>query len=166
MSKTLPVELKPERITAIIDTREQLPLELAPLQVERGTLKTGDYSVKGLEHIIAIERKSATDMLACIGRERERFDAEIQRMLAYDVRAIVIEAGWGYFERGDWQSKITPAQAMASLLGWITYGIPIVMCYDHARAGVFVSRILFTAARRRWREARELIKHAVAEEVA
>jgi ERCC4-type nuclease len=140
-----------------VDSREQLALDLAPLLVETGTLATGDYSVRGLEHVVAVERKSAEDMLACIGRERERFDREIQRLLAYPVRAIVVEAGWQFFERGEWRGQVTPNQAIGSLLGWITTGVPIVMAYDHARAGRFVSRILYTAARRRWREARALV---------
>jgi hypothetical protein len=96
-------------------------------------------------------------MLACIGRERERFDREIQRLLAYPVRAVIVESGWQFFERGEWRGDVTPNQAMGSLLGWITAGVPIVMAYDHARAGRFVSRMLFTAARRRWREARALV---------
>lgn len=153
----LPAELRPEETVAIIDTREQLPLDLTPLHVTSGTLATGDYSVVGLEHLIAIERKGAEDMLACIGRERERFDREIQRLLAYPVRAIVVEAGWQFFERGEWRGNVTPNQAIGSLLGWITAGVPIVMAYDHERAGRFVSRMLFTTARRRWREARALI---------
>jgi ERCC4-type nuclease len=153
----LPAELKPEDVTVIIDTREQLPLRLDPLNAESGTLATGDYSVKGLEHVVAVERKSAEDMLACIGRERERFDREVQRLLAYPVRAIVVESGWQFFERGEWRGNVTPNAAIGSLLGWITAGVPILMAYDHERAGRFVSRILFTSARRRWREARALI---------
>src|SRR4051812_7068507 len=154
-------QLRPEIVTALVDSREQLPLDLSPLLVEVGTLATGDYSIKGLEHVVAIERKSAEDMLACIGRERERFDREIQRLLAYPVRAIVVEAGWQFFERGEWRSSVTPNAAIGSLLGWITAGVPIVMCYTHERAGKFVSRMLYTAARRRWREARALIASTV-----
>lgn len=159
----LPAEIPAESVTAIIDTREQTPLDLSPLRVEVGTLATGDYSIKGLEHVIAIERKSAEDMLACIGRERERFDREIQRLLAYPVRAIVVEAGWQYFERGEWRSHVTTSQATGSLLGWIAAGVPVVMCYTHERAGRFVSRMLYTAARRRWREARALVAEVQSE---
>lgn len=150
----LPAELRAEDVTAIIDTREQTPVDLAPLRVVPGTLATGDYSIRGLEHVIAIERKAPGDMLACIGTERERFDREIQRLLAYPVRAIVVEAGWQFFERGEWKGKVTPNAAIGSLLGWIAAGVPIVMAGDHARAGRFIGRLLFTAARRRWRELR------------
>ena len=152
----LPATLRPEQVMAIIDTREQLPLDLSPLSTVVDTLATGDYSVKGLESSIAIERKSLPDLLNCVGQHRERFDREIQRLIAYPCRAVVIEATWEDLEAGEWQSKITPAAAIGSLLGWIAAGVPIVMAGDHARAGRYVSRLLFTAARRRWRECRSL----------
>lgn len=63
----LPSELKPEQVTAIIDNREQLPFDLSPLRTEAGTLATGDYSLKGLERRIAIERKSLSDYVSCCG---------------------------------------------------------------------------------------------------
>ncbi len=153
----IPSELKPEQITAIVDTREQHPLCLDPLQTTIGTLTTGDYSVRGLEHVVSIERKSLPDFLGCVGTERERFDREVMRMLAFDVKALVIEATWQDLEAGEWRSKITPQAAIGSALGWIAAGLPIVMATDHQRAGRYVSRLLFTAARRRWRESRTLI---------
>ena len=66
----------------------------------------------------------------------------------------LIEATWGELERGGWRSKVTPAAAMGSVLGWIAAGVPVLMAGNHERAGRYVSRLLFTAARRRWREAR------------
>ncbi len=80
---TIPSDLKPEHVVAIVDTREQLPLGLTPLQSVEGTLTTGDYSVAGLKHVVAIERKSLPDLLGCIGQQRDRFDREVQRLLAY-----------------------------------------------------------------------------------
>ena len=65
-----PAELKPEMVTAIIDTREQLPVDLDPLQSVVRTLDLADYSWVGGEHICRIERKSLGDLLACVGRER------------------------------------------------------------------------------------------------
>ena len=150
--------LKPEHLTAVIDTREQQPLDLAPLQTEMGTLATGDYSVVGLEHIVTIERKSLSVLLSCIGAERARFDREVQRLLAYPVRAMVIEATWPEIEQGGWRSKITPSAALGSCLGWIAVGLPVVMAGDRDRAGRYVARMLFIAARRRWREASSLVE--------
>lgn len=158
VSTGIPAELPIESVVAIVDTREQMPLDLSPLRSEVATLTTGDYSVKGLENIVAIERKSLVDLLGCIGGERERFDREVQRMLAYPVRALVVESTWQIIEAGKWQSRISAASAVGSLLGWIATGLPVVMANDRERAGRYVGRLLYTAARRRWREARMLIQ--------
>ena len=100
-------------ITALIDTREQLPLDLPGLHCQPATLATGDYSLRGMEAAVALERKSLPDLLACCGRERERFDREVQRLLAYPVRALVVEASWTDIEVGDWRSRLTPKQVGA-----------------------------------------------------
>jgi hypothetical protein len=71
--------------------------------------------------------------------------------------ALVVESSWQEIERGDWRSKVTASAALGSLLGWIAMGLPVVMACDHKRAGVYIGRILYTAARRRWREARALV---------
>lgn len=152
----LPATIKPEDVVAVVDSREQTPLCLDPLQSVSGTLATGDYSVRGLEHVVSIERKSLPDLLASVGRERERFNREVQRLIAYPSRALVVEATWSDLERGEWRSQVTPAAAIGSVLGWVDAGLPVVMAEDHARAGRYVSRLLFTAARRRWRECRVL----------
>ena len=154
----LPAELHPEAVTVIVDSREQHPLTLAPLRIVRGTLATGDYSVVGLEGVIAVERKSLTDLICCVGGERERFEREIHRLLAYPVRAIVVEATWAHLEGGGWRSHVTPQAAVGSVLGWIAAGVPVVMAGDHLHADRYVARLLFIAARRRWREARALVE--------
>jgi ERCC4-type nuclease len=153
----LPATLAPEAVTAIIDTREQLPLDLSPLRTTRGTLTTGDYSVLGLESVVSIERKSLADLLGCVGGDRERFDREVQRLIAYPVCCLVVESTWGDLEAGKWNSRVTSSAAIGSCLGWIASGLPVLMAGDHERAGRYVSRLLFTAARRRWREARSLV---------
>ena len=152
-----PAELKPEMVTAIIDTREQLPVDLDPLQSVVRTLDLADYSWVGGEHICRIERKSLGDLLACVGRERERFDRECERLRGYETRAIVVESTWPELEAGQWRSQITPKQAIGSCLGWIAAGIPIILAGDHERAGRYIARLLFTSARRRWRESRALV---------
>jgi ERCC4-type nuclease len=91
----------------VIDTREQLPFDFhglradardqcRPLLVttERGTLKQGDYSLKGHERAIALERKSLADLFSTIGQERDRFVRELERLDALEVAAVVIEASW------------------------------------------------------------------------
>jgi DNA excision repair protein ERCC-4 len=161
MRSNLPSEPRPEDVTAIVDSREQNSLDLSPLRTVTGTLTTGDYSVVGLEAIVAIERKSESDLLGCIGTDRARFEREVQRLMAYQVRALVIESTWAELEAGDWRSRVKPASVIGSLLGWSAMGLPIVMAGNHRKAGQYVSKLLYIAARRRWREARTLIGAAV-----
>jgi len=140
-------KLEASDITAVIDNREQRPWGLAPLKTIKGTLTTGDYSVLGLEHEIAIERKSLDDLLGCIGQRRDEFDRCIKRMLAYPVRAVIVEASWFQLEQGGWRSHITTAAAMGSVCGWIAAGIPFVFAGDAEKASIAAARILFIAAR-------------------
>jgi ERCC4-type nuclease len=86
--------------TIIIDTREQEPLAFANLPAEVGTLTTGDYSVKHLERLVAVERKSLTDLLMCVTGERDRLERELQRLMAYRFRLLVIEADQTMIEQG------------------------------------------------------------------
>lgn len=155
--RSFPADISPADLVAVVDTREQNPLDLEPLRQVAGTLATGDYSLRGLESIIAIERKSLVDLLSCVGQERDRFHREVLRLLAYPVRALVVESTWPEIERGKWRSKVRAPAALGTVLNWISMGLPVIMAGDHCRAGRYVSRILFVAARRRWREARALL---------
>jgi ERCC4-type nuclease len=153
--------LKPEKITAIIDTREQRPVELEMkpgtiLKSETGTLYSGDYSVKGLEKIISIERKSLDDLMGCIGRDRERFEREILRLRGCEVRGIVVESTWEQIESGGYRSRVKPSAAIGSLMGWMASGIPITMAGNHKRAGIFIARMLYIAANRRYQQLKHL----------
>lgn len=147
-----PQELKPEHVTAIVDTREQTPLILSPLKNCVTNLDTGDYSVLGLEHVISVERKSMDDLLGCIGRERERFDREMQRILAYPVRSVVVEGTLAQIERGEYRSKVHPNAAIGSIMSWQAKGITFLFCEDHETAGRMTAKFLFSAARARYRE--------------
>jgi ERCC4-type nuclease len=160
----LSADVQPDRLVALIDSREQKPLDLTPLRSEVVALATGDYSLRGLEAVVAVERKSLTDLLGCIGRQRTRFEREVHRLLAYPVRALVIEASWAELEAGGWRSEVRPETALGSLLGWIAAGLPVIMAGDRERAGKYVARLLYLAARRRWREARTLVLAAHADE--
>ena len=87
----LPAELLPENVTVIVDSREQTPFGLSPLLSTVGTLTTGDYALQGSDEI-RIERKSLPDLVACVGRERSRFDAEVKRLLAFPIRILLVES--------------------------------------------------------------------------
>jgi ERCC4-type nuclease len=154
-------KLEPSDVVAIIDSREQSPLNLEPLQTVVDVLDTGDYSAKGLETVARIERKSLPDLVACVGRERDRFEREVARLLAYPVRVLVVEATWQQIESHgtvspQWRGQITASQVIGSLLGWQAAGLSVHLAGDHKRAGQHVAKLLYTVARRRWRELRAM----------
>ena len=67
----------------VIDSREQHPLSFSSaVQTEVAALPIGDYSIKGLEDDVVIERKSLGDLLGSITHERERFGKELRKMRA------------------------------------------------------------------------------------
>jgi ERCC4-type nuclease len=153
----LPADPQAQWLTALIDSREQQTVSLAPLPSEQASLPTGDYSIRGLEHVIAVERKSLPDLLAVCGRDRERFDREVQRLLAYPARCLVVEGSWADLLAGGWRSELTPQQVIGSVTGWMASGLPVALVGSHEEAGKFIAKFLFIAARRRWREARALV---------
>ena len=156
--KTLPAKLDPSQVVCLVDTREQNPLDLAPLKTVAGTLQTGDYALQGCDEI-RIERKSLPDLIACVGGDRERFDREIERLLAFRVRVLLIEATWEQIESHEpampqWRGKVTREAVIGSLLGWQAAGLSVHMAGDHERAGKHAARLLYTVANRRYRELR------------
>jgi DNA excision repair protein ERCC-4 len=91
----------------IVDTREQAPYTFAGIPsdtpegggpysvtIARRTLQSGDYSIEGLESIVAVERKSIADLFGTIGQGRDRFVRELERLSAYRYAAVVFEATW------------------------------------------------------------------------
>ncbi len=134
--------------TIIIDTREQCPLEFANVLSEPGTLDTGDYSVRGLTHLVAVERKSLDDLLACCGYERARFKRELQRLRAYRFRLLIVEADQASLEAGVWRSKLQPSHVLGALAAWTAqYQLPVWLAGTHLSAGSVVERFLFQSTR-------------------
>jgi ERCC4-type nuclease len=159
---SLPAKLDPESITAIIDTREQHPLDVSPLRFVRGTLCSGDYALAACPDVCRIERKSLQDLVFCVGAERARFDREVDRLLAFQVRILLVESSWEAIESHEpinpqWRGKVTREAVLGSLMGWQAKGLSVHMAGNHERAGKHVARILFTVANRRYRELRSLV---------
>lgn len=162
-------EISIEHLTAIVDHREKLPYNLFPMTEEQAELKCGDYSIKGLERYISVERKSGSDYLMCVGQERERFDHERQRMMAYPHRLLVIEATWPDIISGAallyGRSKVHPHAAAGLIQRWMCDGIPVFLAGTREAAERYVLRFLFMAARTRWDEAVALLPNLKVESI-
>ncbi len=84
----------------IVDTREQRAWSFPPqVEVEAGTIKSGDYAIKGDEEKFAIERKSAADFVGTLATGWPRFVREINRMekAGFPAKIIIIEANFEEF---------------------------------------------------------------------
>lgn len=137
---------------------------VSPCKSISGTLPTGDYGILGMENYAVVERKSLDDLVQCVGRERERFEKEVQRLLAYPVRALVVEGSWGDIENKKYRSQVHPNAVLGSIFSWIGRGLQVHMVDNHTKAGIHISRILFSAARQRWYETHQFLEHAISAE--
>lgn len=117
----------PEPFCIIVDTREQTPLPFPPsVPTERGTLKQGDYSVKGYEDSFAVERKSLEDLIgSLIGKKelvdgtirynRDRLREEFERLRGYDFRYVCVTAPRMAIETHSYRSMIDPQNVIGMI---------------------------------------------------
>lgn len=130
-----------DEIPIVVDTREQLPYDFPG--ATRGTLRTGDYSIRGYEDRVAVERKSFDDLIGCVGRGRKRFREQIRRLGELDHGAIVIEASMSRILAGHDLSKINPAAVVNTLISWsIRFGVQVWCVEDRTQARATTYRIL------------------------
>lgn len=76
--------------TIIVDTREQIPWEFGLHTTSKRKLDTGDYSIEGLEHIFAIERKKSVSEIANNITE-DRFKDVLNRMQSLKYKFMLFE---------------------------------------------------------------------------
>lgn len=145
-------ELRPEHLTVIIDPVETRPIDLAPFQAKIGRLIVGQYSVKGLEHQVAILRLSLDDIVHCCGRGREAFEAKLRMLKSFPVAAVVYESSWADILAGEWMANIPAKSVKSSINAWLArYGVPFVPAGSHAAAAGVIKDLLFYTARDAWR---------------
>lgn len=138
------------KATVIIDTREKEPFAFSDaVGTVTGTLAVGDYSLRGFEEEITIERKSLPDLLASVTHGRERFEKELRRMRAFRFAAIVVECSWADVIQRRYRADVHPNAVIGSLQAFaLRYGVQIVMGEDRATAARLTERLLVLFARR------------------
>lgn len=145
MMATKTIRSEPE-ITIVIDSREQRGYEYRGAVVK--ALRSGDYSIEGLEDRVAIERKSKSDAFNSLGRNRGRFEREIQRLACYQFGALVIEASLADFLRPPPFSQMSARSAARSLLAWsVKYRLPVFWVGDRRHGRAVTRRLLESFAR-------------------
>ena len=112
-------------LRVVVDSREQAPYSFAGAPcyagttVEPGTLQTGDYSIRGFESAVAVERKSLPDFVACLGRERERFVRELERARGLQAFAVVVEADYRELAHHDYRGLLNAHSACQSVASFM-----------------------------------------------
>lgn len=124
----------------VIDSREQTPFQFQgkyyqDVETERGALQSGDYSLVGLADRVAVERKELSDLVLCLGRERDRFERELQRAQGLDVFCVVVEASWQDLAQGKYRSKLNPHSGCQSVAAFMArYRCPFLFAGSRAAA--------------------------------
>lgn len=132
----------------VIDTREPIPYEFTCPTI-RATLKTGDYSLFDYQDMIGIERKAKDDLIACLGRDRDRFEAELTRAQSFHFFAVLVEAPYEDLVNGRYVSRLHPNSAVESISTFeVRYRIPFLFCGTQ----VLAARKCESLLRKFWRE--------------
>jgi ERCC4-type nuclease len=127
----------------LVDSREKYPFKLVDFHSnwiegeKRVTLKTGDYSIVGMEKLIALERKSLSDVVNCTVGSRELFLKACARLSKFPWKAIIIEATYEdlktpYNMLENMETEVHP-NAVCGTLDAVEakYGIPIIYTSRH-----------------------------------
>jgi len=152
------MNMKPQNpdLTIITDTREQTPLMFATLPSERGTLATGDYSLKGYETIFSIERKTIPDLVQSVTTERERFFRELQRLKGFEFKRLLIIGARSRIEAAQYRSMANPKAILASVATIeARFDIPAVYAADEKEAAAMIEAWAHYWARERAKRPQE-----------
>ncbi len=160
------------------DNNEQLPLSPFVWRVEHGvaskvllptcevSIDTGDYTLRGLEKMVAVERKSLADLWStCFGRAAnnsvgeaqrslDRFRREMSRMQWLARKAILVEGtraslmayAHERYEKREARGK-TPEECVHAILGmlagiWVDYGVGVEWAGGRDGAEAWLGRVL------------------------
>ena len=134
---------KTDDFVIVVDTRERIPYEFEGRATIRRALKTGDYSIDGLESRVTVERKRPAELFACAGRDRKRFSREMKRMASFDHAIIIVEGTLAEVAAGDPNSSVSPKAVINSLISWgIRYGVHSIWASDRRFAEAWTLRTL------------------------
>jgi len=144
----------------IIDTREKTPYDFDGDEdfeaVEHIKLDGGDYSIKGMEHLVVIERKAnADELFNNFTQNKDRIFAEFERLKNHKIKVMIIEQScedimnpFNYYvnKKGlNTRDQKMPVAVVASNLTTliVEYGVQVI--FAGARARSMTKNILLAA---------------------
>ncbi|MCK4414410.1 MAG: hypothetical protein KAY32_12785 [Candidatus Eisenbacteria sp.] len=135
----------------VVDSREQRPYAFKARRVTcvRRALPAGDYSLAGLETVVAVERKTLDDLVNTVIWSRGRFRRELERLRTYEASCVVVEADLRDVLTGKYWSKAHPSSVLGAVMAIIVEsGVPVFFCSNRQAARLFVERYLLRCHRR------------------
>ncbi len=119
----------------IVDTREQAAYSFERFDnwiagSERRKVAAGDYSIEGMQSLLAVERKSLADLIRTTIHERSRFFRQCAKLAKLRWKAIFVEASYedvkSYYD-DDLQTEAHP-NAVSGTLDAVEakFGIPVI----------------------------------------
>lgn len=133
-------------ITLVVDNREPKEggwIPFLSLPYIRGTVKTGDLSIAGLEDKIAIERKTLSDLITCLSHQRSRFEEELRRSQGLDFFCVIIESNLADVAAGNYRSGMIPSSAWESIAALSTrYKVPFIFAGTAEMAAKYAESLL------------------------
>ena len=120
------------------------------LQSTRKTLQSGDYSVKGLEDVFAVERKSMSDLAGSLRSGRDRFMRELHRLRGFTFARLLVVGTAQELSVLIARGRVSLDMLEHSLLSIEQrFGVPVVRVDTPAAGALMVETWAFTA----WRNA-------------
>src|SRR5258708_994369 len=95
-----------------------------------------------MTYLIAIERKSISDLVGCcMGPNRQRFEKELCRLRGMRFKRLLVVGSRGEIEMQRYHSRISPKAVLGSLAAWeVRFDVPIVYAATPAQAALEVER--------------------------
>ncbi|MDA8239657.1 MAG: hypothetical protein M0Z67_04700 [Nitrospiraceae bacterium] len=119
----------------LIDTREKMPFDFSRFpnwisEEKRKKLHVGDYSIEGMETLLAIERKTLSDLITTLMQQRQRFFKMCEQLANYHWRALFIEASYEDVKSpyGEEYNTLAHPNAVSGTLDALEarFGIPVI----------------------------------------
>jgi ERCC4-type nuclease len=133
-------------LVIIQDTREQAGWgRYFTCEWEIETISVGDYTARGVEHLISLERKSLPDLLGSLTHDRDRFERELAKARAYQKFFVVIEASATDVLEGNYGrfgANINPTSIWETVATFSTRYAPFIFADNPGTAARYCESIL------------------------
>jgi len=154
-------QLKTPRPVALVDTREQNPLDLSRFEgwfagIERKALKLGDYSIEGLEDVCVVERKDLSDLIHSCTTDRLVFINRLRQMARYPHRLLLITSTLSEIKSPHRHAGVNPNRIMQSLIAVLAgLQVPFLCSETHELGEEVVASFLYQVHLYHWLESNQ-----------